>query len=73
MAIFGAMGDATTGGRAAAGAALDMRASIGRMNAERSAAGEAVLQLGVGMHVETVTLERPDFPSARTTRRWGTQ
>src|SRR5438876_598818 len=39
MAIFGAMSDTRTGARAAAGAALDMRAAIGALNAERTSGG----------------------------------
>ena len=62
MAIFGAMGDATSGPPAAAGAALDMRASIASMNSERAAAGLRTLQFGVGMHVGTVTLGAVGLP-----------
>ncbi len=67
MAIFGAMSDAPTGARAAAGAALDMRAAIAALNAERTAAGAPVLTHGVGMHVGEVVLgaiglpERSDY------------
>ena len=67
MAIFGAMSDAATGARAAAGAALDMRAGIGALNSERAASGAAVLRYGVGLHVGEVVLgaiglpERSDY------------
>ena len=67
MAIFGAMSDAPTGARAAAGAALDMRASIGALNAERAASGAPVLKHGIGIHVGEVVLgaiglpERSDY------------
>ena len=67
MAIFGAMSDAASGARAAAGAALDMRAAIGALNVTRSAGGEPVLKHGVGMHVGEVVLgaiglpERSDY------------
>ncbi len=67
MAIFGAMSDTAAGARAAAGAALDMRAAIGALNAERSAGGAPVLKHGVGIHVGEVVLgaiglpERSDY------------
>jgi len=67
MAIFGAMSDATTGARAAAGAALDIRAAIAALNRERAAAGAPVLKHGVGLHVGEVVLgaiglpERSDY------------
>lgn len=67
MAIFGAMSDAKTGARAAAGAALDMRAGIAALNAERAASGAPVLKHGVGLHVGEVVLgaiglpERSDY------------
>lgn len=67
MAIFGAMSDAPAGARAAAAAALDMRASIGALNAQRAADGSPVLKHGVGIHVGEVVLgaiglpERSDY------------
>jgi len=67
MAIFGAMSDTPTGARAAAGAALDMRAAIGALNTERTASGAPVLKHGVGIHVGEVVLgaiglpERSDY------------
>lgn len=67
MAIFGAMSDATTGARAAAGAALDIRAAMDRLNRDRAAAGAPVLKHGVGLHVGEVVLgaiglpERSDY------------
>ena len=67
MAIFGAMSDAPTGAAAAAGAALDMRAAIAALNVERAAAGQPVLEHGVGLHVGEVVLgaiglpERSDY------------
>ena len=67
MAIFGAIGDTSTGVRAAAGAALDMRAAIGALNTERTAMGAPVLKHGVGLHVGEVVLgaiglpERSDY------------
>ena len=68
MAVFGAMGgDVSTGARAAAGAALDMRAAIGVLNTERAASGAAVLKHGVGLHYGEVVLgaiglpERSDY------------
>jgi len=68
MAIFGAMGDdVPTGARAAAGAALDMRAAIGALNTERTVSGAAVLKHGVGLHYGEVVLgaiglpERSDY------------
>jgi class 3 adenylate cyclase len=67
MAIFGVMSDEATGARAAAGAALDMRAAIGALNAERAVSGAPVLKHGVGIHVGDVVLgaiglpERSDY------------
>lgn len=67
MAIFGAMGDPRSGARSAAGAALDMRGTIGALNRERSAGGAPVLKHGVGLHVGEVVLgaiglpERSDY------------
>jgi adenylate cyclase len=67
MAIFGAMSDAPTGARAAAAAALDIRAALAALNAERAATGNPVLKHGVGMHVGEVVLgaiglpERSDY------------
>ncbi|HEV2250398.1 MAG TPA: adenylate/guanylate cyclase domain-containing protein [Candidatus Limnocylindria bacterium] len=67
MAIFGAMSDTRAGARAAAGAALDMRAGIAALNAERAARGAPVLKHGVGLHVGEVVLgaiglpERSDY------------
>ncbi|HEY8648286.1 MAG TPA: adenylate/guanylate cyclase domain-containing protein [Candidatus Limnocylindria bacterium] len=67
MAIFGAMSDATTGARAAAAAALDIRAAVAALNLERAAAGAPVLKHGVGLHVGEVVLgaiglpERSDY------------
>ena len=67
MAIFGAMSDATTGARAAAGAALDIRAAVGALNIERARIGAPVLRHGVGLHVGEVVLgaiglpERSDY------------
>ena len=67
MAIFGAMSDRTTGARAAAGAALDIRSAVAALNLERAAAGAPVLKHGVGLHVGEVVLgaiglpERSDY------------
>jgi class 3 adenylate cyclase len=67
MAIFGVMSDTQDGARAAAGAALDMRAAIASLNAERAAGGAQVLKHGVGLHVGEVVLgaiglpERSDY------------
>jgi class 3 adenylate cyclase len=67
MAIFGAMSDTKAGARAAAGAALDMRAGIAALNTERAARGAPVLKHGVGLHVGEVVLgaiglpERSDY------------
>jgi class 3 adenylate cyclase len=67
MAIFGAMSDTPTGARAAAGAALDIRASMGTLNTRRAASGVPVLKHGVGLHVGEVVLgaiglpERSDY------------
>jgi class 3 adenylate cyclase len=67
MAIFGAMSDAPTGARAAAGAALDIRASMAALNARRATSGAPVLKHGVGLHVGEVVLgaiglpERSDY------------
>jgi adenylate cyclase len=67
MAIFGAMGNESTGAHAAASAALDMRATIGVLNAQRAASGAPVLKHGVGLHVGEVVLgaiglpERSDY------------
>jgi class 3 adenylate cyclase len=68
MAIFGAIGDdVPTGARAAAGAALDMRAALGALNTERTARGAPVLKHGVGLHFGEVVLgaiglpERSDY------------
>ncbi|MDP9265625.1 MAG: adenylate/guanylate cyclase domain-containing protein [Chloroflexota bacterium] len=62
MAIFGVMSDAPTGARAAAGAALDMRASIGALNTQRAASGAPVLKHGVGLHVGEVVLGAIGLP-----------
>ena len=67
MAIFGAMSDTPSGARAAARAALDMRAAIDALNVDRAANGMPVLRHGVGLHVGEVVLgaiglpERSDY------------
>ena len=67
MAIFGAMGEADHGAAAAMRAALDIRARIAAINAERTARGEPVARYGVGMHTGDVVLgsiglpERSDY------------
>ncbi len=67
MAIFGVMSDALTGAREAAAAALDMRASMDALNAQRTVSGAPVLKHGVGLHIGEVILgaiglpERSDY------------
>jgi adenylate cyclase len=67
MAIFGAMSDPASGARAAAGAALDIRAAIMALNVARAATGAPVLRHGAGLHVGEVVLgaiglpERSDY------------
>ena len=67
MAIFGAMSDRASGARAAAGAALDIRAAMSLLNVARSASGAPVLKHGAGLHVGEVVLgaiglpERSDY------------
>jgi adenylate cyclase len=61
------MTDGPSGARAAAGAALDMRAGIDALNAERARTGARVLKHGVGLHFGEVVLgaiglpERSDY------------
>jgi len=62
MAIFGAMGDPARGAPAAARAALDIRARIATLNAERAARGEPVVGFGVGMHTGDVVLGAVGLP-----------
>src|SRR2546427_89753 len=62
MAIFGAMSDPTNGALAAARAALAMRRSIGKLNADRAARGEVVVQFGMGLHTGDVVVGAIGLP-----------
>ena len=62
MAIFGAMGDPTHGAPAAARAAIDMRAKLTALNAERQTRGEPVVRFGVGVHTGDVVLGAVGLP-----------
>src|SRR3989442_8649922 len=62
MAIFGAMGDPSHGAAAATQAALDMRARLTTLNAERGARGEPVVRFGVGVHTGDVVLGAVGLP-----------
>ena len=62
MAIFGAGGDVQRGVEDAVAAALDMRARLTRLSAERGAAGEPALGYGVGMHCGDVVLGAVGLP-----------
>jgi class 3 adenylate cyclase len=62
MAIFGAMGDPTHGAAAAARAALDMRARLVTLSAERGARGEPVVKFGIGVHTGDVVLGAVGLP-----------
>ena len=62
MAIFGAGGDVQRGVEDAVAAALDMRARVTRLSAERDAAGEPSLGYGVGMHCGDVVLGAVGLP-----------
>jgi adenylate cyclase len=67
MAIFGIVPDPSDGAVHAARTALDMRRAIARLNAERRAAGDPVLEFGVALHTGEVVLgavgvpQRSDF------------
>ena len=62
MAIFGALSDAPVGARAAAQAALDMRAGMHALNIDRDRTGAPVLKHGVGLHVGEVILGAVGLP-----------
>jgi class 3 adenylate cyclase len=62
MAIFGAMGDPSQGAAAAARTALEIRARIAALNAERAARGEPIASFGVGMHTGDVVLGAVGLP-----------
>ena len=62
MATFGAMGDPTNGAVAAAQAALAMRKSIAKLNAERAARGEVVIDFGMGLHTGDVVVGAIGLP-----------
>ncbi|HEX4743218.1 MAG TPA: adenylate/guanylate cyclase domain-containing protein [Candidatus Limnocylindria bacterium] len=62
MAIFGAAGDVQRGVEDAVAAALDIRARVARLSAEREAAGEPSLGYGVGLHCGDVVLGAVGLP-----------
>ena len=62
MAIFGADGDVQRGVEDAVAAALDMRARVARLSAQREAAGEPTLGYGVGLHCGDVVLGAVGLP-----------
>ncbi|HUQ41356.1 MAG TPA: adenylate/guanylate cyclase domain-containing protein [Candidatus Limnocylindrales bacterium] len=67
MAIFGAMGDPTHGASAATHAAIDMRAKLTALTAERERDGQPTIRFGIGIHTGDVVLgaiglpERSDY------------
>ena len=62
MAIFGAGSDDVRGARDAVAAALEMRARVTRLSAERAARGEPVLGHGIGLHTGLVVLGAVGLP-----------
>jgi class 3 adenylate cyclase len=56
------MSDPTNGAVAAARAALAMRASIAKLNVDRGARGEPVIQFGIGIHTGDVVLGAIGLP-----------
>ncbi len=62
MAIFGVVDDANLGADAAAACALDIRAAVERLNAERERTGEPVVRFGVGIHTGDVVLGAVGLP-----------
>jgi class 3 adenylate cyclase len=62
MAIFGIIPDPSDGAVHAARTALDMRRAIARLNAQRRAAGDPVLEFGVALHTGEVVLGAVGLP-----------
>ncbi len=62
MAIFGAGGAVQAGVEDAVASALDMRARLAQLSAQREAAGEPTLGYGVGLHVGDVVLGAVGLP-----------